>query len=289
MGAVNYVNTVGQISAGVAGTMPAYVTPEALATMQTLHGIPAFSNAHWSPGDRIVLLSDTGTLHWVQLDGTATGTVARTGDANLATEPAFSHDGANIVYVSARAILDGRLNAGPADLYRVAYQDRAGGAALPLSGSADPAYTEYYPAFSPDDRLVAFTRIAGAGSAYSNSAAEVVVIPFNAGAGGTPVRLTANDAAACQPGIKSPGLTNDWPKWSPHAVTADNGTTYYWLTFSSKRTGSANAQLYITGLTVDRSGAITSYPALYLWNQPAADGNHTPSWDDFTIPPVIVP
>ena len=36
------------------------------------------------------------------------------------------------------------------------------------------------------------------------------------------------------------------------------------------------------------AGTLTSYPAMYLWNQPAADGNHTPSWDDFVIPPIIV-
>ena len=50
------------------------------------------------------------------------------------------------------------------------------------------------------------------------------------------MRLAANDAAACQTTLASPGLTNDWPKWSPHAITA-NGKTYYWLTFSSKRIG----------------------------------------------------
>jgi len=106
-------------------------------------------------------------------------------------------------------------------------------------------------------------------------------------AGGTAVRLAANDAAACQSTLASPGLTNDWPKWSPHATTA-NGKTYYWLTFSSKRIGTANAQLYVTAVVADGSGKLTTYPALYLWNQPAADGNHTPSWDDFSIPPIII-
>jgi hypothetical protein len=256
--------------------------------MQSLHGIPAFSAGHWAAGDRIVLLSDTGTLHWVQVDGTATGTLARTGDSNRATEPAFSHGGSDIVYVSAQSIVDGRLDNGPADLYRVPYQGRAGGAAAPLAGASDPAYTEYYPSFSPDDRYVAFTRIAGSGPSYSNSAAEVFVVPFSAGASAAAVRLAANDAPACQSGLASPGLTNDWPKWSPHAVTAANGKTYYWLTFSSKRTGTGNAQLYITGMTVDDHGAVATYPALYLWNQPAADGNHTPAWDDFSIPPITV-
>jgi hypothetical protein len=288
MGPTNYFNDVADVRSGTAGTVPTYLTPTALATVRALHGIPAYSRAHWTDGDRVVLLSDTGTLHWVQLDGAATGTLARTGDAKLATEPAWSHDGQSIVYVSNNSITDGRLADGPADLYTVPYGNRAGGAAVPLSGASDPAATEYYPSFSPDDALVAFTRIAGAGSSYSNPAAEVYVVPFAGGQGGAAVRLAANDAAACQTGVVSPGLTNDWPKWSPRATTASNGKTYYWLTFSSKRAGTANAQLYVTGIVRDAAGNLTTTPALYLWNQPAADGNHTPSWDDFAIPPIII-
>jgi hypothetical protein len=287
MGPQNYFNQVANVTAGAVGTTPAYATPAALATMQTLHGIPAFSPGHWSDGDRVVLLSDTGTLHWVEVDGNASGTLARTGDANKATEPAFSHDGNNVVYASATAITDGRLDTGPADLLAVPYQNRAGGAAKPLPGASDPNFTEYYPSFSPDDALVAFTRVPGAESAYSNPDAEVFVVPFNQGAGGAAIRLSANDAAACQSSVVSPGLTNDWPKWSPQAVTA-GGKTYYWLTFSSKRTESANAQLYITAVVVDAAGNVTTYPALYLWNQPSSDGNHTPSWDDFAIPSISI-
>ena len=287
MGPANYFNDLADVRSGTAGSLPVYVNPTALATIRSLHGIPAYSKSHWSDGDRVVLLSDTGTLHWVQVDGTASGTLARTGDARKATEPTFSHDGLNVVYVSATSLTDGRLADGPADLYAIPYANRAGGAAVPLPGASDPAATEFYPAFSPDDTLVAFTRIAGAGTSYSNPAAEVFVVPFGGGSGGTAVRLAANDAAACQ-GLASPGLTNDWPKWSPRAVAAPNGNTYYWLTFSSKRASSANAQLYVAGVVVDAAGKLTSYPALYLWNQPAGDGNHTPSWDDFAIPPIII-
>jgi Tol biopolymer transport system component len=260
------------------------VNAGAMSTIRTLRGIPAYSKGHWSDGDRIVLLSDTGTLNWVQVDGTAHGTLARTGDANKATEPAWSHDGNTVVYVSGTSLIDGRLADGPADLYAVPYANRAGGTAKPLAGASDPSATEFYPSFSPDDSLIAFTRLAGNGSSYSNPASEVYVVPST---GGTAVRLAANDAAACQSALASPGLTNDWPKWSPHATTA-NGKTYYWLTFSSKRIGTANAQLYVTALVADGSGKLTTYPALYLWNQPATDGNHTPSWDDFSIPPIIV-
>jgi dipeptidyl aminopeptidase/acylaminoacyl peptidase len=285
MGSQNYFNQLAQVTAGAVGTTPSFATPTALATMQTLHGIPAYSPKHWLSGDRVVLLSDTGTLNWVQVDGTTSGIVARTGDSRRSTEPTFSHDGASIVYVSATALTDGRLDTGPADLYVVPYGNRAGGAAQPLPGASDTNFTEYYPAFSPDDALVAFTRVPGAESAYSNPDAEVYLLPFHGGAGGTPLRLAANDAAACQTSLLSPGLTNDWPKWSP-AVASANGKTYYWLTFSSKRSDSANAQLYVTGVVIDEVGNVTTTPALYLWNQPSTDGNHTPSWDDFAIPPI---
>jgi hypothetical protein len=284
MGPTNYFADLADIRQGSTGALPGYVNAGAMSTIRTLRGIPAYSKGHWSDGDRIVLLSDTGTLNWVQVDGTAHGTLARTGDANKATEPAWSHDGNTVVYVSGTSLIDGRLADGPADLYAVPYANRAGGTAKPLAGASDPSATEFYPSFSPDDSLIAFTRLAGNGSSYSNPASEVYVVPST---GGTAVRLAANDAAACQSALASPGLTNDWPKWSPHATTA-NGKTYYWLTFSSKRIGTANAQLYVTALVADGSGKLTTYPALYLWNQPATDGNHTPSWDDFSIPPIIV-
>ena len=287
MGPTNYFGNLADIRQGSTGVLPPYANPTGMSLVRTLRGIPAYSKGHWTDGDRVVLMSDTGTLHWVQVDGTANGTLARTGDASKATEPAWSHDGNQVVYVSATSITDGRLGNGPADLYTIPYANRAGGNATPLPGGSDPGATEFYPSFSPDDALVAFTRLAGNGSSYSNPASEVFVVPFGGGTGGTAVRLAANDAAACQSNLASPGLTNDWPKWSPQAVTA-NGKTYYWLTFSSKRNGTANAQLYVAGVVVDGAGKVTSYPALYLWNQPAADGNHTPSWDDFTIPPIVV-
>jgi hypothetical protein len=70
----------------------------------------------------------------------------------------------------------------------------------------------------------------------------------------------------------------------PHATSA-NGKTYYWLTFSSKRSGTA--QLFVTAVVLD-SGSLTTYPAMYLWNQPPGDSNHTPSWDDYKIPPIVI-
>ena len=120
--------------------------------------------------------------------------------------------------------------------------------------------------------------------AGSNPQAEVFVVPSG---GGTATRVGANDPPACQSGAHGPGIGNDWAKWSPRAMSAANGKTYCWLVFSSKRSG--HAQLYLAPMTVAGGAADASYPALYLWNQPATDDNHTPSWDDYQIPPVIVP
>lgn len=163
------------------------------------------------------------------------------------------------------------------------YANRAGGTAQKLAGASDPNYTEYYPAFSPDDRYIAFTRFQGAADSYSNPQAEVLVVPA---AGGTATRFGANDPPACQSGVQSPGVTNDWAKWSPQAIAAVNGKTYYWVVFSSKRSGSA--QLYLAAMTLSAGAIDASYPALYLWNQPSTDDNHTPSWDDYQIPSISI-
>jgi len=277
-----YLDSIADIREGSVGMVPSYVTPTALTALRKLEGIPTYSPAHWSAGDRIAVMGDTGDLTWIQLDGDRQGIIARTGDNRLATAPTFRHDGAGIVYVSTNSISVGRQAAGPSDLYAVPYAGGAGGPATPVAGAAEPDFTEYYPAFSPDDAFIAFTRITGSGIVYSVPEAEVFVVPS---AGGVATRLKANDPPACQSSLHSPGLTNDWTKWSPDVGRA-NGKTYYWITFSSQRTGVP--QLYVTALVVDGAGKLSTYPALYLWNQPAAEGNHTPAWDHLQIPPITV-
>jgi hypothetical protein len=286
IGLDTYYDNLVDIRTDTAGTIPTYVTPAAMTTISGLRGIPAYSKAHWSDSDRIVLLTDAsnnGDLRWVQLDGDQQGLLMRNGDARGAVEPTFSHDGTKIVYVSTSSIHDGRLDSGPADLYWIPYADRAGGAATPVTGASDPDNTEYYPAFSPNDDLVAFTRVAGAPGSYANNQSELYVVPS---AGGDAVRLVANDPPACLY-QHSPGLTNDWSKWSPDASTAANGKTYDWLTFSSTRSGVP--QLYVTAVVSPAGGgAPQTYPALYLWNQPSTESNHTPSWDNYDIPPIVI-
>jgi len=270
-------------------------------------GIQTFSKAHYSPGDRIVVTTkgsawyraqstDPGTatgivakLMWFDLEttsmasGTGFGEIARTGDGNSAAAPSWSHDGQSIVYASTdTGAEDGRMGQGNSDLAIVPYADRKGGQVVMVPGASDPAFEEYYPAFSADDSLIAFNRVAKGLSMYIQPAAEVFVIPA---AGGTATRLKANDPVACS-GAVSPGVQNTLPKWAPVAPTA-NGKTYNWLIFSSTRGADQKAQLYVTAVVQDGSG-IETYPAIYLWNQDPTLNNLIPAWDVFQIPPAPI-
>jgi hypothetical protein len=240
-------------------------------------------------------------------EGKSWGFLARNGDTRGAQGPTWSHDGKTVVYVSTDAAKDGRLAMGAADLYSVPYNARAGGDATPVQGASDPSTSEYYPAYSPDDRYLAFDRAPGSENMYYNPHAEVFVVPSG---GGTATRLDANVPPACT-GAVSPGITNSWAKWSPQ-VTTCSGKTYYWVIFSSSRDGalftSANlmaggtvptSQLYVTAVVDDGTGALTTYPGLYIWNQPSTysgtesfngspQSNHTPTWEVVDIPPPTV-
>ncbi len=255
--------------------------------------------------------------------GTTWGFLARTGDPNPGVEfPNWSHDGTKVVYVSTDAGEDGRLASGKADLYTVPFNNKQGGMATAVSGASDPNIAEYYPAFSEDDQFIAFdlAKMQGPNGMYFNEYGEIYIIPAG---GGTATRLAANDPVACPVSFvqngqtlittpTSPGVTNSWPKWSPDVESCPDGNTYYWIVFSSARlqmpfntanwAGSPSpspdgptSQLYMTGVSVDGSGKITTYPALYIWNQPTTSlstapipgqpqSNHTPVWETITIP-----
>jgi hypothetical protein len=135
---------------------------------------------------------------------------------------------------------------------------------------------------------------------YEQPAAEVFVVPYNKGAGGTAVRLAANDPVTCT-GLVSPGVQNTWPKWAPNPISPGdagvpapqtiNGLTYYWVTFSSTRSLSSagRQQLYVAGVVVDGTGAITTFAPIYLWNQDDTVNNLIPAWGEFAIPPAPNP
>jgi hypothetical protein len=253
--------------------------------------------------------------------GTTYGFIERTGDKNSASTPAWSHDGTKIVYSSNNAPMSGRLATGSSDLYIVPFDPvtlQSAGAAGPVKGAASSTVNEYYPAFSPDDKYIAFNAAPPAGPMYYNADAEINVV---SAAGGTAARLAANDPPACMRSedggpASSPGVTNSWPRWSPEYPTC-SGVTYYWLIFSSSRLGipfsvtkspqnfqkgtstENTSQLYLTALVDDGSGNLKTYPATYIWNQPISataggvtwnQSNHTPAWEVVEIqPPAPVP
>ncbi len=285
----NWGNSIGSVQSNTVGQLPPFMTSFGTAALeQSPRGISTLSLGHWGPGDyTVVTMQNNADLTWVDLAATsaptATGKLARTGDSRGAGAPAWSHDGNTIAYVSTNALVTGRLDNGAADLYTIPYNNRAGGTATAITGASDPAYEEYYPIYSPDDQLLAFDRIPNGNQMYNQPLAEVYVIPAT---GGTATRLAANDPPACS-GKKSPGVTNSWPKWAPQASTASGGRTFYWTVFSSTRDENGNPQLYVSPVVVT-GATVTTYQALYLWNQPAAENNHTPAWDVFKIPPPPV-
>jgi hypothetical protein len=261
-----------------------------------------------APADGGPISGDQLSLGMAANYGTSWGLIARTGDTSGVASPAWAHAGDTIVYASTKASMSGRLATGTADLWSVPYAGGAGGAAAAIAGASDPAYNEYYPAFSPDDRFIAFNRSPLADPMYYDPKAEVYVIPAS---GGTPTRLAANDPPVCM-GVKSPGITNSWPKWSPEYPQC-SGNTYYWIIFSSSReqipfgpkaggnlSGNEDtSQLYLTALVEDATGALTSTPGVFVWNQHTAatltafvgqpQSNHTPQWEPIALPPPPPP
>jgi hypothetical protein len=250
------------------------------------------------------------------------GIIGTAGEIQSSVSPDWSNDGADIVYVATDVTSsDGHpdYTANTADLKVVPYNNGAGGLVAPLAGASDPNFYEYYPAYSSDDAFIAFTRAPKRGGTspdgpYYNRNGEIYIVPR---AGGTAIRLAANDPVSCS-GETGQGIINSWPKWSPK-VEKLNGKTYYFVTFSSARKydGSfliakaattpldllnKSSQLYMATIVVDDvTGAVETRPAIYLWNQNIAvdpvtktatlahTSNLTPAWDDFTIPSVPLP
>jgi hypothetical protein len=259
---------------------------------------PSFSQKLWDQGDRTMIsmlstdVGNTYRIYWTDLANGTSGPLPVSGDdGRYPGAASFSHSGTNVVYSSGTAnrtgyqMTDGQLRVVP-------YNNRLGGASAALDGASNPAKNQFYPTYSDDDKFITFTRIdsttesnlkSSSGGGIGNPLDEVYVIPA---AGGTPTRLAANDPPSCAT-TPSPGLTNSWSKWAPESKVIGN-RTFYWLTFSSKRQDPAAtgnpAQLYVTPVVVGEDGSVSTYPALYLWNQPGTEGNHTPAWVNFSIP-----
>jgi hypothetical protein len=255
----------------------------------------------WQPGTLTsplpVATPCTGACASVSNPTGGWGIIARNGDSNSAGAPNWSHnaDGNTdlIAYASTNyGTKDGRMDCSvpgtscSSDVFTVPFNNRQGGNATPLHGAADSGFNEYYPAWSPDDKLIAFNRVPSGTSMYNEPNAEVWIVPYNGGSGGDPVRLAANDPPACS-NLISPGVQNTWPKWAPNTQTAMDGKQYYWVTFSSTRhpKASKRQQLYVAGVVYNPdTQKFTTYSGIYLWNQSYKVNNLIPSWQNLQIP-----
>ncbi|HXN32136.1 MAG TPA: hypothetical protein VN894_09750 [Polyangiaceae bacterium] len=249
------------------------------------------------------------------------GIIARTGDNASAGGPNWSHnvDGMTdfIAYGSTNVgTKDGRMDCEmsgatcTSDVFVVPYNNGAGGVAKPLPGASKPDQSEYYPAWSPDDKLIAFNRVPTGTSMYNAPKADIYVVAYNGGAGGTEQALTSNTPVACT-GAAPQTVQNTWPKWAPNPLSNSgdggagvptpqvvDGKTYYWITFSSTRSPTSAhdpnngnkrfQQLYVAGIVLDNTTqAITTYAPIYLWNQDFTVNNLIPAWGEFSIPPGL--
>lgn len=269
-------------------TDPPFLTQAARNLLnRTQQQLPTFSPSRWSVTDRIaitaLLLGGRYEIVWTDLEAkteaenTGWGVLSRMDAGKMAGMPVFSHNGQQVVFMASPSV-GTAIGASDGDIYTVPYNDRKGGASTPVPGASDPSWNESAPSYAPDDQLLAFNRVPAGESNLNNVKSEVFVVSAK---GGTAVRMAANDPPACL-GRPSPGILNSWPKWSPE-LSVVKGRRYYWISFSSSRLPGAPPQLYVAGVVVESTGEIKTYPALYLWNQPLTEGNHTAAWDVFKL------
>lgn len=154
----------------------------------------------------------------------------------IETMPAWSPDGSTIAFVRAHGEVRGYALAVPSDIYTV---PATGGVATLLPGAGNGGFN-YYPAYSPDGRWLAFTRHTTGSSTRADPQAEIYIVPTQ---GGEARRLAANDLSSGQP---LTGVSNSWPTWSPDGR---------FLAFNTKRNG-GQFDIYIAPIDPDgNSGA----------------------------------
>lgn len=211
----------------------------------------------WSPdGTQLAYDGEAGDIHVLDLNSGQTRAVQGASEPGITEAmPAWSADGSVLAFVRYEGVVDyPYFLPGPTDIYVV---PSAGGQAVPVIGASENGLN-YYPAFSPDGKWLAFTHHNGA-TTYADPAAEIYLVPA---AGGEPIRLAANDGPN---GESLVDASNSWPTWSNDSRL---------LAFNSKR-DDPNFDIFIT--EIDENGRSTAAAPLVGAAVPGVF-EHIPFW-----------
>lgn len=193
------------------------------------------SYVNWSPdGRRLAVSTDEPDIVVLDVETGRVTPLAGASEPGVAEMmPTWSHDGRQIAFVRGGTAASSFTMVESADIYVVPAN---GGTAQLLPGASGDGFN-YYPAFSPDGRWLAFTRHSEGDSTYAAPEAEIFLVPVG---GGERIRLAANDG---ENGLPLTGVSNSWPTWSLDGE---------WLAFNSKR-DDPSYDLFIT--RIDDSGS----------------------------------
>lgn len=254
------VSPTGGRIAAVRGPVPGYALVRTLSGEEvSIPNAPAMYFA-WSPdGSKLAYAAKDGNIYILDIQTGSIVPLQGASDPDAAeTMPAWSRDGNTIAFVRSQASLEWGLNVvAPSDIYVV---PATGGEARPLQGASGDGFN-YYPAFSPDGKWLAFTRHTTGHTSYGAEEAEIYIVPAG---GGAAKRLRANDA---EDGSPLRNVSNSWPTWSRDG---------HLLAFNSKRNDPA-FDIFVT--EIDENGNSGPARPLAGASQPGIF-EHTPFWGE---------